>query len=455
MARKKRRTVLVIEDDRLFQRSVKNFLKSAYDTVFANSGSEADAYLREHTPDLVLLDIMLPDVEGIEILKRIRAAYSDLPVIMLSAVDRIPKVVESIKSGAYDYLNKPIVAEDLLFTLDRALDSADTKRQLAQHQRLQMASNKNYSLIGKSKVLAHVRAEVETVSQTDATVLIQGETGTGKEVVARLIHSNSARSREPFVAVNCGAIPSDLIEAEFFGHKKGAFTGAQTDEIGKFQLANQGTLLLDEIGELSMAAQTRLLRVLEEQEFYPVGSNRLIKVDVRVLASTNKDLKAMVEERTFREDLYFRLNVFSIFLPPLRAIPEDVLEIGLYFLRYFNRKFNKNFSAFSPDAERVLRSYAWPGNIRELRNVMERVALSQQGSVVEVGHLAFLQPTPSSAESSDSFRLPPQGADLEDIERQLIQQALEMADGNKTQAARLLNLSPPTLYYRLEKFGLK
>lgn len=308
-----RKKILFVEDDKLFQQMVNDFLEDTYEVILSESAENAFEILGKITPDLILLDIRLPEMDGIEALKRIKTSWPEIPILILTAVDGVATVVEAMKLGAYDYLTKPLVGKELLIKIDRALESLKIKRELEQRRELQLATNKEYQLIGVSAALEKVREQIQIAAASDVTVLIQGETGTGKELVAREIHARSSRASEPFVAVNCGAIPKDLIESEFFGYKKGAFTGAQRNEVGKFQLADHGTLLLDEIGELSFDAQTKLLRVLEEEEFYPVGSTELVRVDVRIIASTNKNLKHLMEQKTFREDLFFRLNVCTPF----------------------------------------------------------------------------------------------------------------------------------------------
>lgn len=455
------KSILLVEDDELFQRSIRNFLEARYEVSIAKSAEIALALLAERVPDLVLLDITLPGMDGMEMLKKIKTSWSDLPVIMLTAMERISTVVEAIKLGAFHYLTKPIRVEELFTTIERGLESSEIKRELEQRRKLQLISNQAYRLTGTSPALSKIRKEIKIVGKTDSTVLIQGETGTGKELVAREIHACSSRASGPFVAVNCGAIPKDLMESEFFGHKKGAFSGAHTDEIGKFQLAHHGTILLDEIGELPPDAQVKLLRVLEGQEFYPVGSNKLIKVDVRVIASTNRNLKEMVEQKLFREDLFFRLNVYPIYLPPLRERPQDIMSLAEYFIEQFNVKFGKNFKEISPSAREVLLKHPWKGNVREIRNLIERIILSEEDTIIKKEHLSFIESSPHKDEvtpplvSEAAFRLPEGGIDLEEVEKSLMLQALKLAKGNKTKAARLLNLSPPTFYYRLEKYHLE
>lgn len=448
--------ILIVDDDELFRRSLNKSLKKKYDVLSVPTGEEGIEVLSENSIDLLLLDITLPELDGVEVLKMVQDSHPDLPVLMLSALDHIPKVVETIRIGAFDYLVKPINMTDLYLSIDRALEAAKIKREVGQHRQIQLIKNQKYQLVGKSKAFEKLVEEVRTVAPSDSSILIEGETGTGKELVARAIHAQGQNPSGPFVAINCGAIPEELIESELFGHKGGAFTSARTDEIGKFRLANGGTLLLDEIGELPPLAQVKLLRVLEEEEFYPVGSTQLVEVKVRVLATTNRTLKTMVEEGTFREDLYFRLNVYRIEVPPLRDRKEDILEIGRYYLDVFNKKFRKEFTGFSKEAENLLISHPWKGNIRELRNIVERVVLSGTGGKVERKAIQFISsvPRPSFSTSISEFSLPKEGIDLEEFEKNLMEQALALTEGNKSQAARLLGLTPPTFYYRLEKYDL-
>lgn len=448
-----RKNILLVEDDELFRAAMNDFLAERHDIWTAETGEKALLLLEKRPPDVVLLDITLPAMSGIEILKRIKETRPHVPVVMLTAIDRIASVVECIKLGAFDYLAKPIIVEELLSTLDRAIEAQEIKCELEQRRKLQLVTNREYRLLGESPALQKIKGEIQRVAKTDSPVLIQGETGTGKELTAREIHASSSRASRPFVAINCGAIPKDLVESEFFGYRKGAFTGAHANEIGKFQLANHGTLLLDEIGELPLDAQTKILRVLEEQEFYPVGSTELVKVDVRILSSTNQDLEVMIRERTFREDLYFRLNVYSITIPPLRERPQDVIYLAESFLQQFSKKFNKNFEGITEGAKELLTHYLWKGNVRELRNLIERIALAEEGPYLTEQHL-YLIHSAIRPDKADLLRLPSTGVDLEEIEKTLLIQALNMANGNKTKAARLLNLSAPTFTYRLQKYGL-
>ncbi len=452
------KSILLVDNDEPFRRSLENSLKKKHRVWVAESAEKALNILAEKIPDLILLAIMLPKMDGIELLKHIKANCPNLPVMMITdALDQMPKIVESKQQGAFDYLTKPTIAEEIFLKIDQALESSacKIKQELDQRREWQFMINTNHRLIGSSSALEKIRKQIRVVADSGSTVLIEGETGTGKELVARAIHACNSRAGGPFVAINCGAIPKELMEAEFFGHAKGAFTGAHTARIGKFQLANHGTLLLDEIGELSPEAQTKLLRVLEEQEFYPVGGAKLIKVDVRVIASTNKNLKERVDQGGFREDLFFRLNVYSFRIPPLREHPEDILPLAEYFIERFNLKFKKNFQSISPEAQEILVRHPWRGNVRNLRNLIERVVLSDEGPVITKAHVEFIESTsPVKLQGRDAFQLPASGINFEELEKRFMLQALERAEGNKTKAANLLKLSRPTFLYRLKKHGL-
>ncbi|NIR50114.1 sigma-54-dependent Fis family transcriptional regulator [candidate division KSB1 bacterium] len=454
MKNSKANRIILVEDDALYGKAIKRNLAEAYDVLLAGSAEEARKKLKKVTPEVVLLDISLPGQSGIEFLQEFKSEHAEVPVIMLTAMDDVPKVVESMKLGAYDYLLKPVRTETLIHKIDQALQSAKLQQEVERRRNLQLATNQEYQLIGESASLNKIRKEIQVLGETDTTVLIQGETGTGKELVARHIHAASPRASGPFVALNCGAIPKDLIESELFGHKKGAFTGAER-EIGKFRLAAGGTLLLDEISEMPVQAQTRLLRVLEEGEFYPVGSTELVHVDVRTIASTNRKLDERVKKGAFREDLYYRLNVYPLLIPPLREHPDDIIPLAHFFIEQFNIKFGKNFKEITPKAQEILVQHSWKGNVRELRSLIERVLLFQEGEVIEPEHLNLAPAQATSKTETPSFKLPEDGLDLEELERTLILQALERTKYNKTRAAKLLNLSPPTFYYRLEKYGLK
>jgi DNA-binding NtrC family response regulator len=361
-----------------------------------------------------------------------------------------------MKLGAYDYLVKPIDLDHLSSSLDRAREHMALKQEVKRLQALHQEQLGNEEVVVASDPMKHIFELVEILGQADrATVLITGETGTGKEIVARAIHLASPRANKPLVVVNCGAIPKDLMEAELLGYSKGAFTGATKEgKKGKVELAHQGTLFLDEVGDLPASSQTVLLRILDGQPFYPVGSNREVTANVRVVAATNRNLEEAVTDGNFREDLFYRLNVAPIYLPPLRERPEEIPPLAASFLQEYNQKYGKAFEGFSEEAIQRLKSYPWRGNVRELKNAIERVVLYEDDSVVRPEHIVFLKAGKSDDKQS-AFSLPEGGLDMEEIIKGLFLQALDKAKGNKSEAARLLGVSRPTFLYRLEKYGLQ
>ncbi len=449
------KSILIVEDDELFREAIQDTLEQKYTLQMAESAEEALTVLSESSYDLVIVDINLPGKNGIELLAGIKTRWSMLPVIMITAYDSIPQVVDSIKKGASDYLVKPINAQELLLSLERALESYELQIELEHRRKLQSFSDKSIIIIGSSQDTKKLKTEAARVAKTDATILLEGETGTGKELIAQLIHADSPRSQRPCVVLNCGAIPENLVESEIFGHVKGAFTGAFQDSMGKFELAHRGTLILDEIGELPMGAQVKLLRILEEEEFYRVGGSRLIKVDVRVIASTNGNLKELAQEGKFRQDLLFRLNVYRIVISPLRHRQEDIIELAEFFIEKFARKSGRDVPTLTSAAQELLLNHNWHGNVRELRNVVERVVLFSKEKTIEKEHLGFIESTAPSRFSAEAVQLPSSGIDLEEVEKSLLLQALKLAKYNKSKAAKLLHLTPPTFYYRLEKYDLK
>lgn len=448
----KRKRILIVDDDELFARSLSVQLEKDYEIEMVTSGNSGLISIRQREHDLMLLDITLPEMDGLEVLGEVKKIRPTLPVIMLTAVEKIPTIVASIRLGAYDYVTKPIQPEELFVTISRALEASELRKEIEQTRNLQLSMNESFHIIGQSPSLEKIRKQIALAGQSDSIVLIEGESGTGKELIARQIHAQSARASRPFVAINCGALPKDLVESEFFGYRKGAFTGAGSNQIGKFQLADKGTLVLDEIGELPMEAQSKLLRVLDRQEFYTVGGTELIRVDVRIIASTNRDMKDMVQKGIFREDLYYRLNVFQISIPPLRNRRQDVVDLARHFLENYNVKFGKHFKQFSKDAMNCLINHTWSGNVRELRNIIERIVLSEDCDMIEKAHIEnLLRSALTKFSDQIGFRLPPGGIDFEDFEKKLLMQALEIANGNKTKAATLLKMTAPTFTYRLEK----
>jgi transcriptional regulator with PAS, ATPase and Fis domain len=364
-----------------------------------------------------------------------------------------------MKIGAYDYLVKPLEIEMFELAIDKALENLRLKKEVEELRRAYRKKFNIENIVGESEGIRKVLEFADKVARGyDTTVLIEGESGVGKEVVARIIHHRSVRFDKPFVGINCGAISKELLESELFGYEKGAFTGGLHEgKKGKIEMADGGTLLLDEVSELHPAAQVNLLRFLEEREFYPVGGTHKKKVDVRVIAATNKSLAAQVQAGTFREDLYYRLNVARIVIPPLLERKADIIPLTMFFMNKFNEKFSRNFRGISPEARKMLVQYPWRGNIRELKNAVERVILMEEGQQIEPAHLAFLAfPYHGTRHQEDpGIRVPPEGLNLDDLIRQLIVQALELSGANRTRAAKLLGISRPTLIYRIEKHSIE
>ena len=448
--------ILIVDDDNLLQNSFRNILSDKYEILIASTGEAALQLLSEQSIDLVLLDIRLPGMDGIETLGLIMKLNIDLPVIMMTAYEDIKTVITSMKAGAQDYLVKPLDIDELELVIEKTLDNFKLRNEVKELRKQCISSFGINTIIGESKEIKEVLAQsIKAAKSDDTTVLLEGETGTGKEVITKAIHYHSIRIGKPFISINCGAINKDLLESELFGYEKGAFTGGLKEgKKGKFELADGGTLLLDEISELAFSAQVQLLRVLEEKKFYPVGGVEERKVDVRVIAATNKNLANLVSEGKFREDLYYRLNIVKILLPPLRNRKKDIIPLTLFYIKNFNEKFGKSFQHMSKDAKAILLNYHWPGNVRELKNVIERILLMEDGKVINEKHLRFLNLDFVPPSGFHDFMISPSGIDLNDLNKRLIIQALKLSGGNKTKAGQLLGLSRATLIYRIEKYGI-
>ena len=438
--------VYVVDDDLRLGTVLKTLLGDAgYDSECFPDG---ESVLREMTttkPDLVLLDFMLPGIDGVEVLRKMREQYADLPVIMMSGQGTIRAAVNSIQLGAYDFLEKPLDADRLKLSVRNALNVGQLRQQVG---RLKHELEEQFRMVGESSSLQRVRHLVDRVAGTRACVLITGESGVGKELVARAVHLKSPRAAEPFVALNCAAIPKELIESELFGYEKGAFTGASGSRKGKLQDADGGTLFLDEVGDMSLDAQAKLLRFLENKEVQRLGGAEIRKLDVRVVAATNKDLAACIKEGEFRDDLYHRLNVVTIEVPPLRTRPDDIDPLADHFLAHYCQSYNRALQ-FTPESRKVLRAYDWPGNIRELRNVIERTVVLAQSNPLEAHELqSFI---------GAAGRLPSDGtleASIADAERAALERALEQARGNVTEAARILGVERPSVYRIMKRHNL-
>jgi len=448
--------VLVVDDERLIRWSLEQTLaKSGYEVATAADGPAALASVREETPDLVLLDLKLTDVDGIQVLRQLKAQQPTLQVVIMTAYADVGTAVEAMRLGAYDYLPKPIDFDGLAVTLRNALEA----RQLRQEVRLlreKLSPSHFDHVVGGSQVMRAVVALSRKVSASGATtVLIQGESGTGKDILAKAVHYESVRADGPFMEITCTAMPETLLESELFGHERGAFTDAKAQKKGLLELAHGGTVFLDEIGDMTAALQAKLLRVLEERRFRRVGGTRDVSVDIRVVAATNRDLRVAVDQGTFRKDLYYRLQVVTITLPSLRERREDIPLLARHFLRYFGREFRKPLPGLVPEAERLLVEYDWPGNVRELRNVIERAMILTEGDTLGLGDLPpEIGSRAGTVQPAPHFALPSGGLVLESVERDFVRQALERTHGNQTRAARLLGLTRDELRYRVRKFDL-
>jgi len=451
--------ILIVDDDRLLQNSLKNILEDNYDIVIAGSGEAALQTLTKQEVDLILLDIRLPGIDGVDTLRKIRAMGNNTSVIMMTAYEDIKTVITSMKVGASDYLVKPLDIDELEIIIEKALENIKLKKEVEELRAQYIKEFDIDNIVAESKGIRNAFKLANIFAKSDdTTVLLEGETGTGKEVIARTIHCRSSRFGKPFVCINCGAISKELIESELFGYEKGTFTGGlQEGKKGKIELAENGTLFLDEISELLPSSQVSLLRFLEEKEFYRVGGTATKKVNVRIIAATNKSLEEAISNGSFRKDLYYRLNVAKIFLPPLRERQEDIMPLIMFFMTKFNDKFGKNFRSASREARAMLLQYPWVGNVRELRNFVERVILVENDSEIQPEHFLFLRQIGNHLLHVDEqeMKLPPTGLDLDELIKKLILQAIEMAHGNKAQAAKLLGMSRPTMIYRIEKYNIK
>ncbi len=450
--------ILVVDDEHLIRWSLEQSLrKQGNEVQTAASGEEGLRLVREEAPDLVLLDVQLPGIDGLEVLKKIKEIDEEIIVIMLTALGVLETAVKAMRLGAYDYINKPFNLDELAIVIRKALETGALKREVA-HLRSQQSGRYGISnIIGESRHMKTMLTMVQKIAQSDAsTVLIQGESGTGKELIAKAIHYESPRADKPFMAINCAAVPETLLESELMGHEKGAFTDARSLKKGLFELADGGTVFLDEIGDMEPGMQAKLLRVLEERSFRRVGGTKDIQVDVRILSATNKDLLKAMEEKTFRSDLYYRIQVIPIFLPPLRERREDILPLVYHFIEHFNREFGKNVKGVSRIAEKFLMEYGWPGNIRELKNIIERAIILENEEMLLLEHLPYelVAKTGGGGAGPFNLRIPPEGIDIEDVERELIRQALEISEGNQSKAAKKLNLGIDAFRYRMKKFGL-
>ena len=453
------RRVLVVDDESLIRWSLVERLRAdGHDVVEAGTAAEA-IDRAEHGADLVLLDYKLPDGDGVTVLRKLRELDPDTVVLMLTAHKGVDVIVDAMKAGAYDYATKPFDLDDVALRVTRALEATRLRREL---RTLRDGLSRPYSLssvIGESDAMQRVKALVRKVATSPgSTVLITGESGTGKDLIAKVVHYTSHRAARPFLNITCSALPETLLESELFGHERGAFTDARQQKRGLLEQADDGTVFLDEVGEMTTALQAKLLRFLEEKTFRRVGGTSDVQVDVRVISATHRQLEESVRDGKFRQDLYYRLNVLRIEIPPLRERGDDVALLAQHFIETFSREFKRTVPGMTPATERLLKAYAWPGNVRELRNLVERAVLMADDGPLQPADFETLTGSGSTGAGSTSvrgaFKLPAEGVNLEAVEKDLVTQALERAGGNQTRAGTLLGLHRDQIRYRIEKFGL-
>ncbi|MEW6066715.1 MAG: sigma-54 dependent transcriptional regulator [Nitrospirota bacterium] len=440
--------VLIVDDEEGIRESLSGILEDEeYEVLTSSSGEEAIKVLKEQNPDLILLDVWLPGIDGIQVLKEVKDMKPDLPVVMISGHGNIELAVKATKMGAYDFLEKPLSLERVLLTVRRAFERKILEME---NRALKHDLTKKWRFIGNSHKIKQLREQIEMAAQSSSRVLILGESGSGKELVARLLHDKSNRADKPFIEMNCAAIPQELIESELLGHEKGSFTGAFERKKGKFELADGGTLFLDEIGDMSLSTQSKVLRVLETQEFQRVGGSKNIKVDVRIISATNKDLKDEVKKGTFREDLLYRLNVIPIVIPPLRERKEDIPVLVEYFLDYFAREYGKKPKKITPEALKTFEIYDWPGNIRELKNVIERLVIMAPADLITPEDIAIEESARSDYYSIKTLR---EAREL--FEKDFIIRKLEENNWNISKTAELLDIERSNLHRKIKAYDIK
>jgi two-component system response regulator AtoC len=450
--------ILVVDDEYLIRWTLQqNLQKEGYEVLIAETGEEALEKVERETPDLVLLDIKLPGMDGFEVLERTLQIDRDVIPIMITAFDDVETVVKAMRLGAFDYIAKPFEFPKVHLSIRKALAASQLKREvklLRSEQRNRFGFD---HIVAVSKEMERVLRDTHRVAQSDtSTVLVQGESGTGKELLAHAIHYRSKRENMPFITVNCAGFQDHLLENELCGHEKGAFTDAKEVKKGLLEMAEGGTLFLDEIGDTNQNLQSKLLRLVEQKNFRRMGGIKDIQVDVRIVTATNKNLAKLKEEGKFREDLFYRINVATLRIPPLRERTDDILPLAKYFIQKYNEEFHKNVQEISEDVQNFFVTYPWPGNARELKNMIERAMILGDGETLVMEHLPseILAQSSGQAKTVEGFQFPPEGLSLEKVEEDLVRQALKITQGNQTKAAKLLDISRDALRYRMQKFGI-
>ena len=450
--------VLVVDDEYLIRWTLQqNLSKEGYEVILAETGEEALVKVEQEAPDLVLLDINLPGLDGYQVLEKALQIDQGIVPIMITAYEDVERVVRAMRLGAFDYITKPFDFGKVRLSVEKALAASQIKREVRLLRREQKRTRGFGNIIAVSEEMGRVLQFADRIARSDAsTVLIQGESGTGKELIARAIHDRGKRENMPFVTVNCAGFPETLLENELCGHEKGAFTDAKEVKKGLLEMADGGTLFLDEIGDMNLNLQGKILRLVEQRNFRRMGGIKDIQVDIRIVSATNKDLIQLKEEGRFREDLFYRINVASIRIPPLRQRREDILPLTKHFIQKYNEDFHKSVQKISKGVEDFFMGYDWQGNVRELKNVIERSMLLIDGDTLLMEHLPYelLGQASRLGKTIDGIRIPPEGISLEKVEEALVKQALKFTDGNQTRAAKLLDISRDALRYRMQKFGL-
>ncbi|MCX7770071.1 MAG: sigma-54 dependent transcriptional regulator [Proteobacteria bacterium] len=445
--------ILIIDDENFIRENLERILRQDSYIVFtAKDGNTGIDIINKENIDIVLLDLNLPDINGIEVLKRIKSIAPDVLVIIITGYATVDSAVEALKLGAYDYIKKPFKADAIKLIVKLALEAQSLKREV--HVLRKLGRKEEFIVAESESMKSALKQALEVAKYKDTNVLITGESGTGKEVIARLIHENSSRNLYPFVDINCASLPENLLESELFGYEKGAFTDAKTSKNGLLQEAEGGTIFLDEIGEMPLSLQSKILRVIETRQIRKIGSIKNISIDVRIISATNRDLKKAVEEKRFREDLYYRLNVFPIHLKPLRERKEDIIPLAKYFLERFSKLFNRKFKDIDEDVQSIFLKCKWYGNVRELRNVIERICIMHDGEILDVNHLpSDLIESCDDLESVEGVRS--LADEVSAFEKKIILDALNKTGGNILRAAKLLNIPRGTLRHKIDKYKIK